>query len=159
MRRTIASSLAATLLTAIATPSLPARAASVDTGVLTCNVDSGWGFVVGSSRNIRCVYSPSPGVTEHYSGTLDKFGADIGYLENAVIVWAVVAPSLGSAPGALSGVYGGATGSATVGIGGGVNVLIGGSTKSIELQPVSVEGTQGIDVAAGIESLSLHYQS
>jgi Protein of unknown function (DUF992) len=160
MRRTIASALAATLLTAgAATTGLPAHAAGVDAGVLTCNVDSGWGFIFGSSRNLRCVYSPRPGVAEHYAGTIDKFGVDIGYLQNAVIVWAVAAPTLDGTPGALTGAYAGATGSASVGVGVGANVLVGGSTQSISLQPLSIEGNSGLNVAGGIASLNLKYQS
>ncbi len=157
-----AATIATTLLTAgIATPGLTtqAAAASVDAGILTCHVDSGWGFVFGSSRDLRCVYSPRAGVAEHYTGNISKFGVDIGYLQNGVIVWAVVAPTTQTAPGALSGAYGGATAGATVAVGGDANVLVGGSTHSISLQPLSIEGNKGLNVAAGIASISLHYQS
>jgi hypothetical protein len=159
MRTRIVSAVAATLLTAgVTTLGVPARAATVDAGILTCNVDSGWGFIFGSSRELRCVYSPRAGVAEHYSGKISKFGVDIGYLQNAVILWGVVAPTLDLAPGALAGNYGGVTGGATVGLGAGANVLIGGSNQSISLQPVSIEGNKGLNVAAGIASLSLQYQ-
>ena len=40
----------------------------------------------------------------------------------------------------------------------GANVLIGGSNSTISLQPVSVEGNTGLNVAAGIGSISLRYQ-
>jgi hypothetical protein len=156
----IASAVAASLLFAGAvTLGQPARAASVSAGVLTCNVDSGWGFVFGSSRNLRCVYAPKPGVAEHYAGTIDKFGVDIGYQANAVIVWAVLAPTLDLSPGALGGAYAGATAGASLGVGGAANVLVGGSTQSISLQPLSIEGTQGLNVAAGIASINLKFQS
>lgn len=134
----------------------PARAdePSVKAGVLTCNVDSGFGFVFGSSRNLRCVYSGS-GRNEDYTGKINKFGVDIGYVQSAVIVWAVLAPTSTLAPGALGGNYGGVTGGASVGIGAGANVLVGGSDKSIALQPVSIEGDAGLNVAAGIADISL----
>jgi hypothetical protein len=61
-------------------------------------------------------------------------------------------------PGALSGTYTGATGSATVGVGVGANVLVGGSGNSTMLQPVSIEGTTGLNVAAGIAEMTLTYQ-
>src|ERR1041385_8435733 len=80
----------------------PAQPAGVAVGVLTCNVSSGWGFVFGSSRSLRCTYSPRPGIAEHYAGTVQKFGVDIGYLSNAVVVWRVVAPTSRLAPGALA---------------------------------------------------------
>lgn len=134
----------------------PARAdePSVKAGVLTCNVDSGFGFVFGSSRNLRCVYSGS-GRNEDYTGKINKFGVDIGYVQSAVIVWAVLAPTSTLAPGALGGNYGGVTGGASVGVGAGANVLVGGSDKSIALQPVSIEGDAGLNVAAGIADISL----
>jgi Protein of unknown function (DUF992) len=132
-----------------------AQSSGVKVGVLTCNVDSGWGFVFGSSRSLKCTYAGKPGVSEHYTGTISKFGVDIGYLQSAVMVWAVVAPAADVAPGALAGDYGGATAGASVGVGAGANVLIGGSTKQIALQPVSIEGNAGLNVAAGIAAVSL----
>jgi hypothetical protein len=137
----------------------PAHAdATVKAGMMTCHVASGWGFVFGSSRDLRCVYTGSNGRTEDYSGKISKFGVDIGYLKSGVLVWAVLAPSTNLTAGALNGDYGGVTAGATAGIGGNANVLIGGSTKSISLQPVSVEGDKGINVAAGIAAISLKYQ-
>jgi hypothetical protein len=75
-----------------------------------------------------------------------------------VIVWTVVAPTANLGPGALSGTYTGATASATVGVGLGANVLVGGSGNSIALQPVSIEATTGLNVAAGIAEMTLTYQ-
>lgn len=151
---------AAALAAAVLAPTLSARAdsAGVKAGFLTCNVDSGWGFVFGSSRALKCTYAPSAGRVDHYGGKISKFGVDIGYVQSAVIVWAVFAPTTDVAPGALAGDYGGATGGASVGVGLGANVLVGGSTKSISLQPVSMEGNQGLNVAAGIAAVSLKYQ-
>jgi hypothetical protein len=133
----------------------PAQAAvTVKAGVLTCHVGSGYGFVFGSSRNLACTYSGN-GRIEHYAGDISKFGIDIGYLKDGVIIWAVLAPSTTLSPGALSGSYGGLTAGASVGVGGDANVLIGGSTRQIELQPLSIEGDKGLNVAAGIASISL----
>lgn len=142
---------------ALGTPA-DAQQSGVKAGTLTCNVSSGWGFVFGSTRNLRCTYSPKPGVAEHYAGTIKKFGVDLGYVSSAVIVWAVVAPTADVSPGALAGDYGGATASASVGVGLGANVLVGGSNKQFALQPVSIEGNQGLNVAAGIGAISLKHQ-
>jgi hypothetical protein len=127
-------------------------------GTLTCNVAGGWGFVFGSSKAIHCTFARAGGGIEHYTGSINKFGVDIGYTKGGVLVWGVFAPTTNLAPGALSGNYGGVTGSATVGVGAGGNVLIGGSHRSISLQPVSVEGNTGLNVAAGIGAMSLRYQ-
>ncbi len=127
----------------------------VKIGNLTCNVASGWGFVFGSSRGLRCVYSPVQGAPEHYAGHVNKYGVDIGYTQGGVIVWGVIAPTSTLAPGALAGHYGGVTGSATVAVGVGANVLVGGFNKSITLQPLSIEGNTGLNVAAGIAEITL----
>jgi hypothetical protein len=137
----------------------PAQAqAGVNVGTLTCNVDSGWGFVFGSSKSLRCVFANGAGPGQHYTGSISKFGVDIGYTQSAVIVWAVVAPTNNIAPGSLAGDYGGVTGSATVGVGAGANVLVGGFNKSVTLQPVSISGSTGLNVAGGIAGLSLQFQ-
>jgi hypothetical protein len=137
----------------------PAQAqGGAQVGTLTCNVAGGWGFVFGSSKAIRCTFARAGGGVEHYTGSINKFGVDIGYTKGGVLVWGVLAPSASLASGALSGNYGGVTGSATVGVGAGANVLVGGSHRSISLQPLSVEGNTGLNVAAGIGAMSLHYQ-
>jgi hypothetical protein len=135
-----------------------AQAQGLKAGVLTCNVASGFGLIFGSSRAVNCTFSPTGGPPQHYVGAINKFGVDIGYLQGGVLVWTVVAPTANPAPGALSGTYAGATGSATVGVGVGANVLVGGSGNSIALQPVSIEGTTGLNVAAGIAEMTLTYQ-
>ena len=95
-------------------------------------------------------FSGAGGHYEHYTGRISKFGADIGYTQGGVIVWGVVAPTAQLGPGALQGNYAGGTASATVGVGVGANALIGGSGNSVALQPLSIEGNQGLNVAAGI---------
>ena len=124
-------------------------------GDLTCNVASGWGFVFGSTKDLHCSYERTRAPAEHYAGTISKFGVDVGYTDRGVLVWGVFAPTSDVRPGALSGEYAGASAQATVGVGLGANVLIGGLDKSIALQPVSVEGQPGLNVAAGIGSISL----
>src|SRR6201984_3203246 len=103
--------------------------ANVQVGTLTCNVSGGWGFVFGSSKAVRCTFARAGGRPEHYAGSINKFGVDIGYTQGGVLVWGVFAPSGGLAPGALSGNYVGASGSATAGGGVGANVLGGGSHR------------------------------
>jgi hypothetical protein len=131
--------------------------AAVRAGYLTCHVESGWGFIFGSSRKIKCAYAMQPGYTEYYTGSITKFGADIGYLQSGVILWAVLAPTTNLGQGALAGHYGGATASAAIGVGAGANVLIGGFNSSIALQPVSIEGQNGLNVAAGVVGMTLTF--
>ena len=143
------------LVAAQATPA--AAQAGIAVGTLTCSVASGWGFIFGSSRALNCTYA-TPGRYEYYVGNISRFGVDIGYTQGGVIIWTVFAPTANLAPGALAGSYAGGTASATVGVGVGANALIGGSNRSISLQPLSVEGNQGLNVAAGIAAMSLEYR-
>jgi Protein of unknown function (DUF992) len=130
----------------------------VRVGVMTCDMASGFGYILGSSRDLHCTFSPAAGPVEHYAGTISKFGLDIGYVQNAAIVWTVVAPTVALPPGSLAGTYGGATASVTVGVGVGANVLVGGSNDTISLQPVSIEGGTGLNVAGGLAAMSLSFQ-
>jgi len=165
LRSVLAAAGAATLLVGAATsafsqtpatPGTPQAAgkSGANVGSLTCNVAGGIGFVFGSSKELSCLFARTNGIAERYSGTIKKFGVDIGFTKEAQIVWLVFAPG-NIGPGALAGSYGGATASATVGVGAGANVLLGGSSKQITLQPVSVEGSVGLNVAAGIGAVDL----
>ena len=129
----------------------------VAAGTLTCDVSAGLGMIIGSRKSVACTFAPSyPGPVEFYNGTITKVGVDIGATAASVMVWLVYAPT--SRPvGALAGNYVGATGEATFGVGLGANVLVGGSNRTIGLQPVSVQGQTGLNVAGGVAELSLQF--
>jgi hypothetical protein len=149
--------VAAIAMTFLAAVPNASAANEVKMGYLNCHVSSGWGIIFGSSRDLDCIYTPTSGPEEHYKGEINKFGADIGYLASGVILWAVFAPANMSTASALSGHYAGATASATLGLGAGVHVLTGGMHGSIALQPISIEGNNGLNVAAGIATMNLQY--
>src|SRR5215813_11228819 len=112
MKKYLIAACAAAMIAGVS--AMPAEAAGVKVGVLTCNVDSGWGFILGSSKDIRCNFVPTRGRGEHYAGAITKVGVDIGYTSGGVLIWDVIAPASDMRPGALEGGYGGATASATV---------------------------------------------
>ncbi|MBV8978740.1 MAG: DUF992 domain-containing protein [Alphaproteobacteria bacterium] len=151
-------SILAAVLAGAAVMTAPAMAspAGVKVGTLTCHVASGWGFIFGSSKDLHCNFSNGRHF-ERYAGSISKFGVDIGYTEGGELIWTVFAPESDIHPGALEGSYAGATASATVAVGLGANVLVGGLDRSIALQPLSVEGNSGLNVAAGIGSINLKY--
>jgi hypothetical protein len=150
--------IAASALAALGCASA-ASADGVRVGTLSCHEASGWGFIFGSSHAVRCTYTSADGkYQDRYSGDIGKFGVDVGYQASAVIVWGVFAPTDRIGPGALSGHYGGITANAAVGVGLGANALVGGSDHTIGLQPLSVEGGTGLNVAAGIAGLTLHHE-
>ncbi len=142
---------------AAAVLAVPASAAphGVKIGQLLCHVDGGWGYVLGSSKDLRCSYHPNHGSDDFYVGSITKIGLDIGYTSSGTLVWDVVAPTSDMRHAALAGDYGGATASATIGVGVSANALIGGFDKSIALQPVSVEGNTGLNISGGIGEMSL----
>jgi hypothetical protein len=152
----LAAATAGLAVASLAAVNAPAQAAvGVRAGVLTCNVASGFGFVFGSDHAVSCSFSGSNGRIEHYSGNISKFGVDIGYTRGGVLIWAVLAPTNNPPPHALTGDYGGLTAGAAVAVGGNANLLVGGSTHDISLQPLSIEGEKGLNIAAGIAAITL----
>jgi hypothetical protein len=155
MHRFHAGMLAACALVASSSARAQDHAVGVKVGTLSCHESAGWGFIFGSSHEVRCTFADGSNHIERYDGAISKFGVDIGYQQSGVLVWAVLAPTDRTQPGALAGHYGGATAGAAVGVGAGANVLIGGSERSITLQPLSIEGETGLNVAAGIGEITL----
>ena len=131
-------------------------AADVKIGYLRCDVAGGVSFIFGSTREVDCVYTPAESDrVEQYTGEIQTFGVDIGYRKSGVMLWGVFAPAMDPGAGALAGTYVGGTAGAAVGVGLGADALIGGSNKAIGLQPLSITGYEGINVAAGISALEL----
>lgn len=131
-----------------------AAESGVNVGTLSCRIEGGMGFVFGSSKDMSCVLTRSDGSAERYYGEINKYGVDIGFTNEAHMIWAVFAPG-NIDKGAMAGSYGGATASVTAGLGLGANVLIGGSNDQIALQPVSIEGNEGLNIAAGVATVTL----
>jgi hypothetical protein len=155
MRKIVTFALAAAIPSVLAMSAFAQDRAQV--GDLTCDISGGLGLIFGSQKTLNCTFMPSvPGPVEHYAGTLTKVGVDVGATAGGVMVWLVYAPT-NRAAGALSGSYGGATAEATVVGGLGANVLVGGSNRTVELQPVSVQGQTGLNVAAGVAGIDLHW--
>jgi Protein of unknown function (DUF992) len=153
MRRLI-STIVGVSTFALSTAVFAQNPGGVNVGSLQCRVSGGMGFVFGSSKDMECLLVRPDGSAERYVGTINKYGVDIGFTKEAQMVWLVFAPgAIGK--GAVAGDYAGATASGTVGVGVGANVLIGGSSKQITLQPVSVEGSVGLNVAAGVAAVTL----
>ena len=151
-----AATYAQTHAQAPAAPGTPQAAgkSGVNVGSLTCHVAGGMGFVFGSSKDLNCLFARTDGIAEPYHGAIKKFGVDIGFTKEAHVVWLVFAPGA-IADGSLAGGYGGATAGVAAGVGVGANVLVGGSSKQITLQPLSVEGSVGLNVAAGVAEVQL----
>jgi Protein of unknown function (DUF992) len=135
----------------------PASAQRVRAGVLTCDISAGMSFIIGSQKAVACTFAPEPaGPQQVYSGSISKFGLDIGATAGGVMVWAVFTDSIAPpGPGFLAGDYFGASGQVTVAAGLGANVLLGGSNSTVALQPLSVATSVGLNFALGVAELHL----
>src|SRR5262245_51460044 len=125
-------------------------------GMLTCKLNPSIGFIIAGHQSMECRYVPGAGgPPQAYEGALNTVGVDLGVIGGGVMNWAVLAPTDGIAAGALAGDYVGASAGATFIAGVGANVLVGGSNRTVALQPVSVEGSVGANVIGGLSSLKL----
>lgn len=132
---------------------------SIAVGQLTCGVKGGISFIIGSAKELRCVFRAVPAGPadegERYEGQIKKYGLDIGVTDNAMLTWTVLAPVNGLPAGALAGNYVGVAADASAAVGGGANVLVGASNHSISLQPVSLQGQTGFNAAVAIAEVEL----
>jgi Protein of unknown function (DUF992) len=151
MRR-LSLSFVATLLIASAGPTSAQEARA---GVLACDVSAGLGLILGSRKEVSCTFYPEgPARQEDYGGMITKYGLDVGLVGGGVMVWTVFTRTV-AGPGFLAGDYVGVSGEASVGAGLGANVLVGGSNRTVTLQPVSVQGQIGLNFALGVAALHL----
>ncbi|WOH62527.1 DUF992 domain-containing protein [Bradyrhizobium sp. BWC-3-1] len=124
-------------------------------GTLTCNLSPGVGMIVAGQRQLSCTYTSAKGRTrEAYVGTVTNIGLDIGATSAGQLTWAVFAPTT-LRRAALAGTYAGATAGGTVGVGVGANLLVGGSDRTVALQPISLQTQMGVNIAAGISTMEL----
>lgn len=149
---------AALAVSALAAGALPAAAQTrVQVGTLVCNMKPNVAFIIGSVREASCTLKPATRSTSagSYSATIRRFGLDIGMNGAGVMIWTVLAPTRNVAPGDLRGSYAGVSAGAAIGVGLGANALIGGSNNTIALQPLSVQGETGVNLALGVADLTL----
>ena len=143
------------MLAALAAPAT-AQPAYTKAGALTCRTSASVGLIVGSRQRLDCVFRPdSGGSPERYMGRIGRLGLDVGITAGGVLGWAVLTRGRGVPRRALAGTYVGASGDIALGLGAGANVLVGGSQRSVALQPVSVEGQVGVNLALGVARLVL----
>ncbi len=155
MHKRLIAFAAMALAAAVAFPASSMAQQRTRVGTLNCDISAGIGVIIASKKRVTCMFTPSArGPREVYVGTISKFGLDVGATSGGQMVWAVFAPS-SRRFGALAGNYVGATAEATVGAGLGANALVGGSNRTITLQPVSLQGQTGLNVAGGVAELIL----
>ena len=154
-RLSTAALLLAALFCAPATAQAPQHWTQV--GGLMCKVNPNIGFIIVGHQPMECTYTPSlaPAPPEYYDGAINTVGLDLGISAGSILGWGVFAPTHGLPAGALAGEYVGASGDLGIGVGAGANVLVGGSGRTIALQPLSLQGSMAINVVLGVSSLKL----
>jgi hypothetical protein len=152
----LSASLAATLPTAVSLNAPALAQGNTQVGTLTCDVSAGVGMILTQKQTMICQFAPaSGGPPETYLGRIDEFGVALGAVSQGRLIWGVLAPSSGLARGALSGTYTGVGAQASAGAGVGANVLIGGTGRAFSLQPVSISGQTGLNIAGGVTTVTL----
>jgi hypothetical protein len=125
-------------------------------GLLSCRMGPSVGLIVGSHQHINCRFTPDVGgAPEFYSGSITRIGLDVGFRAGGVMGWAVFAPTSALPHGALRGNYAGVSGDASFGLGAGGKLLVGGSHRTISLQPLALQGQVGVNLALGVAGLKL----
>jgi hypothetical protein len=124
-------------------------------GRLNCSVGAGLGLVVTSQRPMECRFTPRRGPGQRYVGVVRNFGLDLGTIRSSTMSWRVYGPYARAPLGALAGRYGGATVGGSAGTGGSGNLLVGGNNGDVTLQPLSLQGARGINVAIGVTGFEL----
>lgn len=125
-------------------------------GTLDCVIGPGSGAIFGSIKDLKCEFTPDSGQVEAYFGVVERFGLDIGSTGGSYVKWLVLASTPdGYRPGGLDGDYTGLSAEVTAGAGLGANALIGGGKNGIILQPLSIQGQEGINLAAGVTVFQL----
>jgi len=136
-------------------PIAGANASPLDSGFLECQGGRSIGYIVGSVANLDCVYRSHGRPPEAYIAVIRRFGLDVGVIEQTRFAWAVSAPVSRFERGELAGTYGGVGASASVGVGFGGNFLLGGPGNAYALQPISMQGQTGFNLAAGVAGIEL----
>lgn len=155
MRLSIIATFVTAALLSVAATSADAQS-RVRAGGLSCNLSPTVGLIIGSRQQIQCTFTPSGGGrVESYSGHIGRLGLDLGVTAGGRMIWGVFARTTKLPPRTLAGTYVGASGDASLGLGGGANVLVGGSNRTISLQPLSLQGQVGVNLALGVASMTL----
>lgn len=145
---------ASALLLAVLTTA--AKADNVQAGFLHCDVSAGVGLFFTEKQAMNCVFKALGGGPEDfYTGNIQEVGIALGGTEKGVLIWSVLSAQKGVPAGALAGKYTGLGANASVGVGGGENVLLGGNNQAFMLQPASYEGQVGLNLAVGVTTITL----
>lgn len=142
-------------LVVLAATSGPSHAELAKIGILSCDVSKGVGEILTRKQSLNCQFKPDGGQPEAYTGSIDEYGVELGKVDQGHLIWGVASAMRGVPQGALAGKYVGVGAGASLGVGVGANALVGGNNQSFSLQPLSVDGETGLNIATGILRVTL----
>lgn len=128
---------------------------SSQVGMLQCDVSGGIGLILVQKQTMLCTFRQNNGVVERYRGQIAEYGVALGGVQAGHLAWGVLAATQGLPVGALAGTYAGVGAQATAGVGVGANILVGGTGRAFSLQPLSIEGQVGVNIAGGVTTVTL----
>jgi hypothetical protein len=140
---------------AVVASAVPSHADIAKIGILSCNVSKGVGEILARKQSLTCQFKPDGGQPETYVGNIDEYGIEIGKVDQGHLIWGVASAMRGVPQGALAGKYVGVGAGAALGVGIGANALVGGNNQAFSLQPLSVDGETGINIATGVIRVTL----
>jgi uncharacterized protein DUF992 len=156
MLKQFSTSVLVALAVMCVSPAIAQSPQGTSVGSLSCKMAPSIGLIFGSRQRMACRFTPNgPNPPEFYVGVMNSIGLDIGITAGGAMAWGVFGPTAGPKRGALAGTYVGASGAIGVGVGVGANLLFGGTGRSIVLQPLSVEGSVGVNLSLGVSGLTL----
>jgi hypothetical protein len=141
----------------LAATSMSSAQVSAEVGVLSCDVSAGIGLIIEQKQKVSCTLSNGSGQPQQYQGSIDQYGLELGEVSGGHMTWTVLAATSTVDAGALAGTYAGAEADASLGLGAGIQVLVGGTGKAFTLQPLAVDTEKGTALSAGVETLTLEY--
>jgi Protein of unknown function (DUF992) len=124
-------------------------------GVLECEGRRTTGKLVMSQARLHCVFRSDGRQPERYVAKVRRYGVDLGLTDETRMAWAVNAPINDFGRSELRGRYGGLSANAAALFGFGGSFLLRGSDRAAALQPISLQGQTGLNLAAGVTEVEL----
>ncbi|MGY3447995.1 DUF992 domain-containing protein [Bradyrhizobium sp. USDA 4353] len=124
-------------------------------GVLECEGRRTTGKLVMSNARLRCVFRSQGRAPERYVAKVRRYGLDLGLTDETRMAWAVTAPVNDFGRSELGGRYGGVSANAAALVGFGGSFLLRDTDRATQLQPISLQGQTGMNLAAGITEVEL----
>ena len=130
-------------------------------GALTCEIAESTGYLIGSSKDMDCVFEPLIGGQQAYDGAFNRLGIDVGYTTKMRMLWKVFSIGSNHGPDAVVGKFIGENAAITADQQTGGNWLYGGQDGAAVMQATALlDGTdQGYKIEYGVAQITLRIRA